>query len=100
MGKTVPAKKTAVDDVSQKLFIGTMLSLSWQMAIAVLVPTVGGYQLDNHFKTDPYLTLVGLTLSVIGSVLIIKRALNDLNVYMMADNAADAAGTKATPPKK
>ena len=89
MGKITP------DDLSQKLFVGTMLGMSWQMAIAVLIPTVGGYQLDNHFKTSPYLTLVGLTLAVIGSVLIIRKALKDLNVYMMPPNAAESAETKA-----
>ncbi|MDL2342117.1 MAG: AtpZ/AtpI family protein [Patescibacteria group bacterium] len=100
MGKAISTDKVAKsDDLSQKLFVGTMLSMSWQMAIAVLVPTVGGYQLDNHFKTAPYLTLIGLTLAVVGSVLIIRNALKELNVYMMADNAAPVAETKATTPK-
>ena len=63
-----------------------MLSMSWQMAVAVLVPTVGGYQLDDHFKTTPYLTLIGLMLAVLGPVLIIRQALRNLNVYMMKES--------------
>ena len=98
MGKVLPAKKTATDDISQKLFVGTMLSVSWQMAFAVLLPTVVGYKLDNHFKTAPTLTLIGLILAVIGSVLVIRRALKDLNTYMNP-NAASTAETKATTPK-
>ncbi len=98
MGNVLPTKKAAADDLSQKLFIGTMFGVSWQMAIAVLLPTVAGYQLDNHFNTAPVLTLIGLTLAVVGSVLVIRRALKDLNTYMMA-NAAPAAETKAKHPK-
>lgn len=100
MGKSVSAKKPANDvDLSQKLFIGTMLSVSWQMAVAVLVPTVLGYKLDAHFGTDPYITLAGLALAVVASVLIIRSALKELNTYMMQDNAAQPVETKATTPK-
>lgn len=96
MGNVLPAKKIASDDLSQKLFIGTMLSMSWQMAIAVLVPTVGGYQLDNHFKTAPVLTLIGLTLAVVGSVLLIRRAIKELNTYMLINDEASADNPKVT----
>ena len=94
MGNILPAKNQSAGDLSQKLFVGTMLSVSWQMALAVLVPTVAGYQLDNHFNTAPMMTLIGLTLAVAGSILVIRRALKDLNVYMMT-NAAPAAEMKA-----
>ena len=62
--------------------MGTMLNMSWQMAIVVLIPTVGGYKLDTHFRTSPYLTLTGLVLAMGGMVLIVRSALRELNKYM------------------
>ena len=87
MGKSVSDKNTAIvkndSDLSQKLFMGTMLGMSWQMAVAVLLPTVVGYKLDDHFKSGPLLTIIGLVLAVVSSVLIIRGALKSLNTYMM-----------------
>ena len=81
MGK-ITNQATAQAD-PQKLFMVTMLSMSWQMAIIVLVPTFGGYKLDDHFHTSPYLTLSGLVLAMIGMVLVVRRSLKELNKYMM-----------------
>ncbi len=82
MVKAAVDKKPVNDDLSQKLFVGTMLGMSWQMAIAVLIPTVGGYKLDDYFHTSPKLTLLGLSIAVVASVLIIRNAIKSLNIYM------------------
>jgi F0F1-type ATP synthase assembly protein I len=84
MGKT-----THQSNNPQQLFMGTMLSMSWQMAVAVLLPTVGGYKLDAHFKTTPYLTLIGLVLAMLGMVLVVRNSLKELNKYMMKDKPKD-----------
>ena len=70
-------------DASQKIFMTTMLGMSWQMAIAVLVPTVGGYKLDAIYGTTPYLTIIGLLLALAGMVAIVVRAIKNLNKYML-----------------
>ncbi|MDB5184394.1 MAG: hypothetical protein JWN38_202 [Candidatus Saccharibacteria bacterium] len=88
MGKLVSPKadpKNTLPDEPQKIFVGTMLGMSWQMAVAVLVPTILGIQADKHFDTDPYLTLTGLLLATIFSILIVRQAVKNLNTYMMAD---------------
>lgn len=69
--------KTKLNPKSQ--FVGTALSMSWQLAIVVLIPVIGGYKIDQHFKTLPTFTVAGLVLSMIGTIVIIKKALNQLS---------------------
>ena len=72
--------------------------MSWQMAVAVLIPTVAGYKLDDHFHSAPKLTLLGLLLAVIATVLIVRNALKSLNTYMMLPEIKEV-NKKDTPSK-
>lgn len=63
--------------------MSTMLGMSWQMAVAVLLPTFLGIQADKHFDTAPYITLACLVLATIFAVLIVRQAVKSLNTYMM-----------------
>ena len=49
--------------------------MSWRLAIAVLVPIVGGYELDKHLRTTPALTIVGFIVAMAGLFFILKRTL-------------------------
>jgi len=90
MIKTAEPKSTAANSNSDKVkskkvldpksqFIGASLSMSWQLAIVVLVPIVGGYKLDEHYKTSPLWVIVGFALAMIGFFVIIQRALSEFN---------------------
>lgn len=48
----------------QQLFIGTLLSITWQLLIVVVLPFVGGHYLDERYDTTPLWTLVGLGLAL------------------------------------
>jgi F0F1-type ATP synthase assembly protein I len=82
MGKSENAKNTESPD-PQKVFTSTMLGMSWQMAVAVLVPTFLGIQADKHFDTKPYITLACLLLATVLVVIIVRQAVKNLNSYMM-----------------
>lgn len=73
-------KKPNYNDTAKtkQLFLMSALSMSWQMVIAVLIPVLGGYYLDQYFKTSPWLTLVGFVLAVVLVVLIVRRTINNL----------------------
>lgn len=72
------------------IVVGLTLSLSWQLALAVLVPILGGHYLDDHFKTGMWLTVIGFALAMISMVVIIRRTLAQLNEYMKASDTPDA----------
>lgn len=50
-----------------------VLTMSWQLALVVIVPIVGGHLMDEHFKTTPWMTLGGLAVAVIGVFGVLTR---------------------------
>lgn len=58
-------------------FVGVM-NMSWQLAVVVLVPILGGYQLDTTFDLSPLLTLVGFFIAMVGTALVVWRQLQAL----------------------
>lgn len=57
------ASPAAQSSYQQSLFLSLALDMTWQMAIVVIVPIVGGYLLDHHFQTTPWLTVVGFVIA-------------------------------------
>ena len=54
---------------ARQLFIAGTLNLSWRLALSVLIPLIGGIQLDKKFNSEPTYTLLGLVLAfILGSV--------------------------------
>lgn len=79
---------------SQQLFITSAISMSWQMALAVLIPIVGGYYLDQYFKTAPWVTLAGLIVGVLLVVLIVRRTIKELPEYQKRHESSEKRGSK------
>lgn len=55
------------------------LDMSWRLAIAVLVPIIGGVELDKRLKTSPTLTIIGFGLAMIGMGLVLWQTLQSAN---------------------
>jgi F0F1-type ATP synthase assembly protein I len=62
----------------RNLFLIMALNMTWQLAIVVLLPVVGGYYLDQHFGTTPILVIIGAVIAVLGVAGVLRR------VVMMA----------------
>ena len=91
---TTPSKGSAAphaaDDYTANpsgIVIGLTVSMSWQLALVVLIPVVGGHLIDAHFfpKSAPYFTLAGLLLAIGGMIVVVRRTLKELNKYMNKD---------------
>jgi len=54
-------------------FFSATLTMSWQLALIVLIPIVGGFELDRKFHTKPLLTVLGFVLALVGVSAIIWR---------------------------
>ena len=70
---------------TQVLFNSAAIGMSWQLAVVVLVPIVGGYKLDQRFHSSPLWTLVGLALAMIGMILVVRRTLSEFNEITNVD---------------
>jgi F0F1-type ATP synthase assembly protein I len=57
------------------MFVGAVLDLSWRMALVVLIPIIGGFELDKHLNTTPALTILGFILAMAGTFLVLKKML-------------------------
>lgn len=60
-------------------FLSAALGMSWQLAVVVILPIVGGYKLDEQLGSAPWLTIAGFVLAMAASVLVIRRALSEMN---------------------
>ncbi len=54
-----PAAKSQYSSTPGRDFLIAALSMSWQLAIVVLVPIIGGFELDKILGTVPVLTMIG-----------------------------------------
>ena len=64
---------------SRLVFISAVTDMTWQLALVVLIPVIGGYKLDEHFKTSPLWLIVGAIIALVGSFAVLRRILAQLN---------------------
>lgn len=55
------------------------LNMSWQLAIVVLVPVIGGVWLDKSFDTSHLYTFIGLAVALLGCIAVMWRTLQAAN---------------------
>ncbi len=57
------------------IFISLALDMTWRLAFVVLIPIVGGYELDKKLNSAPGFLILGLVISTAGVILVLKRTL-------------------------
>lgn len=67
------------------VFLGAVVSMSWQLAVVVLVPVVGGFKLDERLDTLPALTILGFIVAMAGVFIVLKRMLQEIDRRQLAD---------------
>lgn len=60
---------------NRTILVVAALDMSWRLAIAVLVPIIGGYELDKRLGSMPVLTIIGFLLAMTGLFFILKSTL-------------------------
>jgi len=53
--------------------------MTWQLAIVFVIPIVGGYLLDKHFHTTPWLTLAGFGVAAVGVFSVLRHIVSRAN---------------------
>jgi F0F1-type ATP synthase assembly protein I len=81
-GKVASSNTSKYSENPSGIVVALTLSLSWQLAIVVLVPILGGHFLDSKMKTGAWFTLAGFLLAMILMVVVIRKMLGQLNEYM------------------
>jgi F0F1-type ATP synthase assembly protein I len=79
MEKKIAPAKSIYAAGPQQQFIGSVLSMSWQLAMVFLIPVVGGLELDKHFKTLPLCSLIGFAIGITAGVLVVRKSVIQMN---------------------
>lgn len=66
-------------DGARRNFLVYAANMGWQLAVTVLVPVIGGAELDKHSGGRHLWVFVGLGLAVIASVLVMWRTVQQTN---------------------
>ncbi len=60
-------------------FLAAAANMSWQLALVVLVPILGGFELDKRLDTLPLLTIIGFGLAMAGMSAVVWRQMKLFN---------------------
>lgn len=74
-GTPNPIQKTT----QRSQFVVMALNMSWQLAVVIFVPIIGGVHLDKALDTSYIFTLAGVALGLVGSGLVMWRTLQAAN---------------------
>lgn len=58
------------------VFVTAALDMSWRLAIVVLVPIIGGFELDQRWHTEPAFLIIGFLVAGAGTAIILKQTLD------------------------
>jgi dipeptide/tripeptide permease len=67
------------DRTNKQEFFVVAINMSWQLAIVVLVPIIGGVQLDKVFGHTEVYIFIGLAIAVVGSAFVLWRTMQAAN---------------------
>lgn len=73
--KKTPSTKPTNNNSSGEMFLMSVLNMSWQLAIVVLLPVIGGFKADQWLNTLPALTIIGFILAIVGMTVIVLKQL-------------------------
>lgn len=82
---TKSATDTSSDDTvkessnQRNVFVSMALTMSWQLAIVVLVPIFAGAKLDKSVGSGETYTFIGLGVALLGSIAVMWRAMQTAN---------------------
>jgi F0F1-type ATP synthase assembly protein I len=61
------------------VFMGMALNMTWQLALTVIIPVVGGFKVDEALKSSPWFTVLGFVVAAVGTMLVLKRIVSVAN---------------------
>jgi F0F1-type ATP synthase assembly protein I len=79
MEKKLGSSKGTYTAEPQQQFIASAVSMSWQLAVVVLVPIIGGVELDKAIGSKNVCLFIGLGIALVGSAAVMWRAMQVAN---------------------
>ena len=102
MGKAAAQRATtSIDPVDEKvvqaskvlaarqLFVTATVNMGLRLAITVVIPIVGGAKLDEHFKSSPLFTLIGMVIAAGAGSAAVWATIKQVNRAQAEEETAD-----------
>lgn len=88
--KTTTADQSEIEQWEAALnakqkFVGATLNLSWRLALTVLIPLIGGIQLDKKFNSSPSYTITGFMLAIVFGCMAVWQTVKEVNELQAED---------------
>ena len=71
----------------QRMFTVSIIGMSVQLLISIMIPLLIGMAADNHFKTKPLYSLIGILIGVSLSVIVIWNSYKNLTKNTLLDKS-------------
>jgi F0F1-type ATP synthase assembly protein I len=65
--------------IAKRQFVVAAINMSWQLVVVILVPIIGGVELDKALKSKSLYLYVGLGVALAGMVLVLWQAMRTAN---------------------
>lgn len=94
------SSKPAANAAQRSQFMAALLGMSWQLALVVLVPILGGFFLDQQFATSPLLVVFGFIIASAGFGWIVREQMLRYSPpeVVQSAKAANSAPTQTIQP--
>lgn len=97
MKKAAGRTTTELEDVEQSIialnakrqFLWATANLGGRLAITVVIPIVSGVKLDEHFKSEPWFTLLGLLVAAVAGCAAVWSTVQQVNRQQAEDEAQE-----------
>ena len=66
-------------DIAKQQFVSAALTMSWQLVVVVLVPIIGGAELDKAIGSTFVFLFIGLGLALLGMIFVLRHAMRAAN---------------------
>ena len=79
---------------AKKLFVASTVNMGWQLAGTVLIPVFVGVKLDQRYDSSPSYVLAALVLATFGSIMVVKRTIEQVNLEQKETDGKDNENVK------
>jgi F0F1-type ATP synthase assembly protein I len=76
---TPPSVRSEQSAKGRSTFVSLAVDMTWKLAIAVMVPIIGGVYIDKAANTDHVFTFIGLALAALGSIGVMWQTVQTAN---------------------
>lgn len=90
----------SASQMARSRILGSLMTMSWRLAVAILIPIFVGLKLDDHFNSRPSYVLAGFMLAIALASYMIYAEYQEIQSDQAAQDALSSQRSRKTSRKK